>query len=536
MKKIMKRLTISSVMQSMCYGFAALVLTTSCANDDTVQEGKQKKTDIPTGSTIFTGTSQPEATTRTAILNHTKGTGASVNWSSTDKIWVKDDAGTWQQSATATIPSAANQSFAKFSLSGTYTGASHDIIYTNTAVTGSQPQVEIKAEQTQSAPNNFDHAGVSGDCGIATGVKLGSGYNFSLNHKASYLCLIPRTTNEYVKRSKLIKVEIMSDDEIAGTYNMATDGTLTLASGGSKTITVITGSGFDIDNSADDMGKNATYAVVAPGTHTFRIRYWLYNTTDHPGFPIGGTVSKIVTLNCAAGSIHDITANLNPHDYDGDHYYLWDAQEQYWKGHEWNHGGSQPTISQYFPGATISSDYAQSSADPNHRYYNESNLGYGVSNPAIHTSCKDLPNVNEMTWYVTKGNPRWDKDELWTTMGHLYKGGMWFKKKSVLQGEGNYNANTAVDGTDWRTANKGTYGSISSTLPSAADAGNYFYLPALGYYRFGRLYSVGSDGFYWSSSAYSWSSDATYCLSFSSGGVNMSFSGRNNGYRVDGFE
>ena len=157
----MKRLTISSVLQSMCYGFAALLLTASCANDDTVQEGKQKQTDIPTGSTVFTGTSQPDATTRTAILNHTKGAGASVNWSSSDRIWVKDDAETWQQSATATIPSAANQSFAKFSLSGTYTGASHDIIYTNMAVSGSQPQVEIKATQTQSAPNNFDHAGES---------------------------------------------------------------------------------------------------------------------------------------------------------------------------------------------------------------------------------------------------------------------------------------------------------------------------------------------------------------------------------------
>lgn len=95
MNKFMKRLTISSVMQSMCYGFAALLLTASCTNDDTLQKGKQKKTDTPTGSTVFTGISQPEATTRTAILNHTKGSDASVNWSSTDKIWVKDDGGHW---------------------------------------------------------------------------------------------------------------------------------------------------------------------------------------------------------------------------------------------------------------------------------------------------------------------------------------------------------------------------------------------------------------------------------------------------------
>ena len=519
MNKFMKRLTISSVLQSMCYGFAALLLTASCANDDTVQEGKQKQTDIPTGSTVFTGTSQPDVTTRTAILNHTKGTGASVNWSSSDRIWVKDDAGTWQQSATATIPSAANQSFATFALSGTYTGASHDIIYTNKAVTGSQPQVEIKAAQMQSAPNNFNHAGESGDCGIATGVKLGNGYNFSLNHMASYLCLIPRTNNEYVKRSTLIKVEIMSDDEIAGTYNMAADGTLTLASGGSKTITVTTNWGFAINNATEDMSKNATYAVVAPGTHTFRIRYWLRNTTDNPEGVIEGTVSKIITLNCAAGSIQDITANLNPRDYDGDHYYMWDAQEQYWKGYEWTKnlaaGVGQPTVNYGIPGATSSSNYPQTSSDPNHRWYHE---GGGSGRFDATQSCATLPNANAMSWYAIYGDPRWDEDELWTTMGHLYKGGMWFKKKSVLQDEGHYNTEFSADGTtDLRTTEK-TYhilGSYkSSGLPSAADVGNYFFMPALGYYEFGKQYGVGYGGTYWSSSAHSWRRDYAYSLNF----------------------
>ena len=532
----MNRTTIGSVMRSMCYGFTALLFAASCANDNVTQDEKQYKDNIPAGATVFTGTSQPETTTRTAILNHTKGAGASVNWSSTDKIWVKDDGGNWQQSTTTIIPSAANPSFAKFALSGTYTGASHDILYTNMAVTGTQPQVEIKAEQTQSAPNNFDHAGVSGDCGIATGNKSGSDYAFTLNHKASYLCFIPRTSNEYVKRSKLIKVEIMSDDEIAGTYNMAADGTLTLASGGSKTITVTTGSGFDIDNAADDMSKNATYAVVAPGTHTFRIRYWLRNTTDNPLGRIEGTVSKIITLNCTAGSIHDVTANLNPRDYDGDHYYMWDAQQQYWAGYEWNHGGSQPTINYiYSPDATTSNDYAQSNTDL--RYWNESYPGSGISNPATHTPCKDLPNANEMSWYCVYGDPRWDADELWTTMGHLYKGGMWFKKKSVLQAENHYNTEKSADNTtDLRTTYKdysNFNSSINSGLPSAADAGNYFYLPALGYYGSGLLYGVGVSGYYWSSSTNTWYSDRAYYLYFTSGFVYAYQDARYNGFRVE---
>ena len=538
MNKFMKRTTIASVMRGICYGFAALLFAASCANDDVAQDEKQKKDNIPAGTTVFTGTSLPDATTRTAILNHTKGTGASVNWSSTDKIWVKDDANTWQQSTTTTIPSSANPSFAKFALSGTYTGATHDILYTNKIV-GTQPQVEIKAAQTQSAPNNFDHAGESGDCGIATGSKAGNVYNFTLNHKASYLCFIPRTNNEYVKRSKLIKVEIMSDDDIAGTYDIAANGALTLASGGSKTITVTTGSGFAIDNPADDMNKNATYAVVAPGTHTFRIRYWLRNTTDNPNGPIEGTVSKIVSLNCTAGSINDITANLDPHDYDGDHYYMWDAQQQYWYGYEWTKnlgaGVGQPTLQGQSAG-----NYAQNNTDPNNRWYNGG--GGGSSRFDATQSCATLPNANELSWYCKYGDPRWDKDELWTTMGHLYKGGMWFKKKSVLQAEGHYNTEKSADGTtDMRTTYKGydnSSSSINSGIPSAADAGNYFYLPALGWYNSGQLFNVGFDGDCWSSSADPWSYYFAYYLNFYSGYVRVSHDNysRNYGFRVGGFE
>ena len=540
----MKRTTIGSVMRGICYGFAALLLAASCANDDVAQENKQKKDNIPAGTTVFTGTSQTEATTRTAILNHTKGSDASVNWSSTDKIWVKDDGGHWQQSGAVTFPFATttnNKAQGMFALSGTYTGSTHDILYTNKTVSGTQPQVEIKTTQTQSAPNNFDHAGESGDCGIAIGNKAGNVYGFTLNHKAAYLCFIPRSSNPYVNRSKLIKVEVMSDDDIAGTYNIAANGALTLASGGSKTITVTTGSGFDIDNSTEDMSKNATYAVVAPGTHTFRVRYWLRNTTDNPDGTIEGTVSKIITLNCTAGSIQDITANLDPHEYDGNHYYMWDAQEQFWKGNEWNLGGSQPTINQGLTGATSSNDYAQNSSDANHRYYNE------VPSPLQAThSCATLPNANEMSWYCMYGDPRWDADELWTTMGHIYKGGMWFKKKSVLLAENHYNTEKSADGsTDLRTTRKdytNSSSSISSGVPSTANSGNYFYLPALGWYYINsgsnscQLLGIGLNVGYWSSSADPSNNIQACSLAFSSVGVLVQVNSRHDGFRVGTFE
>ena len=58
MNKFMKRTTIGSVMRGMCYGFAALLFAASCANDDVAQDEKQKKDNIPAGTTVFTGTYQ----------------------------------------------------------------------------------------------------------------------------------------------------------------------------------------------------------------------------------------------------------------------------------------------------------------------------------------------------------------------------------------------------------------------------------------------------------------------------------------------
>ena len=109
---------------------------------------------------------------------------------------------------------------------------------------------------------------------------------------------------------------------------------------------------------------------------------------------------------------------------------------------------------------------------------------------------------------------------------------MWFKKKSQISG---YNSNTAYDGTDWRRTNGNSYsGTPSLTLPSAADANNYFYLPALGYYESGKLYELGRLGHYWSSSAAPlfYGSNAYY-LGFLNGLVRVYDDYRTTGYRVD---
>ena len=85
-----------------------------------------------------------------------------------------------------------------------------------------------------------------------------------------------------------------------------------------------------------------------------------------------------------------MTANLNVRDYDGDHYYMWDAQEQYWKGHEWWSANKDQSVLNY----QSNGNYARSNADS--RYYHEG----GASGRFDATqSCTTLPNANELSWY-----------------------------------------------------------------------------------------------------------------------------------------
>ena len=118
---------------------------------------------------------------------------------------------------------------------------------------------------------------------------------------------------------------------------------------------------------------------------------------------------------------------------------------------------------------------------------------------------------------------------------------MWFKKKSVLLAEHHYDTEKSADGTtDMRTTWKNYVNNNSSInnsgLPSAADAGNYFYLPALGYYLAGQLRNVGSNGSYWSSSANPGDNVNAYRLAFGSGNVNVRNYYRGFGFRVDWIE
>ena len=504
---------------------AGLLLTVGCANDDAVQ---QKETDNGNDKNLTTFVTGAEPTSRTS-MDYSSG---NFYWESGDHIYVQDDDNVWQRSSNA--PTAKTDHF-KFMVPGKFKNNTSYKVY-SPGKSGSNDQVTIPAAQTQTTPNTTTHIGVSGDCGTATANKVTgkTQFEFALDHQAAILVFQPYTSNTILKNFYLTKIEVTSDNDITDTYTLTSSGALTGGSGSGKQIVLTTtgsgayANGFPLNTTAASVTTNGAYMVIKPGTHILRVRYWVKDMVTN----IEGTITKLLSsFNYAKNTYYDMTANLDIKDYAGDKYYMWDATdgEHYWKDHEWNKPGYIADVDQPAVNGTNGSAYPQSSSDP--RWCNE---GGSSGRFDATQSCAGLPNVNEMVWYAQKGEPRWDNDELWTTMGHLYKGGMWFKKKSKIS---EFNANTAPDGSDWRTTERNNSWSVSQTLPSAADAGNYFYLPVLGSYFSGQWENVvGSGGYYWSSSRTPVYGNA-YCLYFLSSGVSVyNYYVRHCGFSIGTFE
>ena len=534
----MKQHLFTTRLKSLAVVFGIAMAFASCANEDVAQTPTNPNEDNNKNLTTFVA--GDEAKTRTS-MDYTSG---NFFWEAGDYIYVKDDDGVLQKSTNA--PTSKLAAF-KYKVPGKFTAhSSYKVYYLGKNSSGNS--VSISTAQSQTAPDNTAHFGTAGDYGTATATKVSGKqqFKFELEHQPAYLVFQPYTSNTILQSCYLTKIEVSSDNDIAETYTVnATTGALdaSAVTNGKQIVLTTTGSGsysngFPLTNNSASVTTNGAYMVIKPGTHILRVRYWVKDVATN----VEGTITKTLPATAyASNTYYDMTANLNVRDYDGDHYYMWDAQNQYWYGYEWTKhlaaGVGQPTLSQGLPGGTTSSNAPQSNTDP--RWYNDG--GGSGRFDATYTPCKGLPNVNEMSWYCMYGDPRWDADELWTTMGHLYKGGMWFKKKSVLQAENHYDTEKSADGsTDLRTTFKSYSNSnssiINSGLPSAADAGNYFYLPALGFYGSGQLSGVGDSGYYWSSSADPRYSSYAYSLYFFSGYVLVSNNTCLYGYRVGTFK
>ena len=511
----------------------------SCTKDDVAQNPAKPNEEENKNLTTFVAGGENK--TRTS-MDYNSG---DFYWEAGDYIYVKDDNGDLKKSTNA--PTSKVASF-NYKVPGKFTDhSSYKVYYLGKNSSGNS--VTISTAQSQTAPDNTSHFGTAGDYGTATATKVTgkNQFEFVLEHHPAYLVFQPYTSNTVLQSCYLTKVEVTSDNDIAETYTFnPTTGALdaSAVTNGekivltTKALTWVSRNynyGFPLTNNSASVTTNGAYMVIKPGTHTLKVRYWVKDVVTGTE----GAITKTYPSTAyASNTYYDMTAQLDVKNYDGDHYYMWDAQNQYWYGYEWTKnlpaGVGQPTLSRWTPGTTLNGEDAESNTDS--RWFHEGSGPFQATQ-----SCATLPNANELSWYCMYGDPRWDADELWTTMGHLYKGGMWFKKKSVLQAEGHYDTEKSADGTtDMRTTPKAytnTSSSINNSgLLSAADAGNYFYLPALGYYYLGQLPNVGDYGNYWSSSARPWNAGNAYYLNFRSGYVYVYTSNRDQGFRVDGFE
>ncbi|WP_232528145.1 hypothetical protein [Prevotella intermedia] len=462
--------------------FMAAILTGCTA--DVVQEEEKNKEPNPAATDITFTSENPS--TRTSIT-HSIGNGATPFWSERDRIWVKDVNGTWQKSSEGKFSSDMSNGVFTFS-SGTFRD-NCEVHYTGANGTEGN-KVKIANEQRQSKPNDFSHAGVSGDCGTGTAKGNGERFKFKLSHKASYICFLPTTSNKLLEKyGKLTKIEVISKDNIAGTFDFSNgvlSPTRTRTTDSDKKITLITGDGFSLDESTN-IGKNGSYIVIAPGNHKLTVRYWLHYKTYRED--ITGTITKTFALNCEAGKIYDIKAKLDPIDYTRKKYYMWDAKADYWDGNE----QYQPK-SKYDP--VDYSHFPNSVSDP--RWYNEKTA---FPNEASN-KCGGCPNANEALWYIINGDPHWDSEELWVMYGYLYTGGMWFKKKSYIS---EFNSQKAPDGMNYTKQAKSAYhDNTDVAIGRPDDIEKCFYLPALGSYNQGSFYNIGVDGNYWTRTPTAW--------------------------------
>ncbi|EFA43454.1 hypothetical protein HMPREF0645_2132 [Hallella bergensis DSM 17361] len=464
----------------------------------------------------------PGFLTRTSMDRSKIGGQGAFLWEPGDKIFVEDDNNKLQKSQNDVAASAPRTTFL---LGGSYTTkGQYDVYYCGTNTNAGAKKVVIAGNQTQEAFNNTKHFGAAGDCGTATATKVTaagkSGYSFNLKHKASYLCFLPFMSSQEDRANYKIKsIEITSKEtNISGTYDLSQDGLS--GTGDAKTITLKVGTDglvlADQTVNAESI-TNSLYVVIAPGTHRLNVKFTVFDTKNKKELTL---IKHYKTHAFDANKICDIPVSLGYADFNAGHdgtdgsyeledtdvafyytgheYYAWDAEENYWSGHEWDATGDkidvwQPTI-----------EYGSNSNFPDKTGPRSCHAGKTIEPATENPLFVDkLPNVNEMTWYVMKGDAHWDESTRWSVFGRIYRGGIWLKKLSVIAKENNKNLadfkESASDGTDWRTISKEDGVTAKKGKPKNSEIDDYFFLPALGYYELSTLLGLGTFTYYWTS-------------------------------------
>ena len=487
----------------------ALLSFASCVNDETTSTEDLNETEGTDGLVEF-AVEETNKNTASKTMGLYTGSGIDFYWTSGDKLWVNNADVTpsliisTRDNIQSQLDATGNNkaATAKFYFYGTFTKESYPVRYTGNG-NNDADRITIKETQYQQSPNDGSHIGSDGDCGVAIATKSEGKYKFMLSHKASYITFTPYYCKGFCSDVKVTQIKVTADKAIAGNFNFNDNG-IELSSRPSATtqnssITLVLNgggtNGFEIPTKAE-FETNGAIMVIAPGTYSkFTVEYTLYDNITK----VGGTFTKEYSnLTFTEGKNKRISSDLDIINR-GDKLYMWDAEQDYWYGYE----DEQPVIND-----VTSEHYPKSKEKDPNRWYNDV-IGSTVNPTTATRGGQICPNVNEIAWYVFRGNPHWDSDKLWSFAKHLYKGGMWFKKKSIIIAENQISEDImkskAHDGKDYRVFYNGQSiinKNIVDTKPSNID--NYFFLPAINYFYNGKFDGEahnGGYGDYWTSSA-----------------------------------
>lgn len=518
----------------------ATSLFAACAGDNLADsdnnKGKQPieevkgvhfSVDSPKASAKLRVTLNEDGTTVTAktrtVIKHTIGNGADAYWSDNDKLWVKDKNGNWKQSiatyvydegrrATFIMPSSANDyndncqvaycsaDLTDFSVS----------MFAPDGIGNGYPVTHISYEQNQTTPNDFSKAGEWGDCGVGTAKKKTNKFDFTLDHSAAYLCLLPRCENATLGQNiELTNIQIKADnpmqlaDIASNIFELHDDGTIHYPNdnpggyGSPSSMITATVANFPLTNTTTSLETNACYFVLRPALHDFTITYTIKDKVTG----IETNIEKKVNgVDCKAGEINDIPAWIDkdlkiqsPPKY----YYAMAAQDLYH-----NH---------------LKADGTYDGVEP--QYGDDRYWGSATPNPVFNT----IPNRNEACWYAAKGDAHWAT--ITRVMdGHLWHiNGIWLKKKAKImadegitkeQMESGYPKDNPDDKRDFYIGGAGIGGSVSSA--PLLNTSDYFFLPVRYEKIAGGLYSFAPDGEYWAGGIYEGSVTWAHIIFFNS--------------------
>ena len=445
--------------------FCCALLLAGCTADEIETDKKTKTPDIPEGATLFESIAQPE--TRTVLGSYSPGGSLRLLWGASDVIWAKTSStpNGWVRNSYSNLYGTKTSDEVVFGFKDRLTEDSYLVRYTGRGDEGlSYDKVTIPSKQSKIAIQNKPYYfSLHGDCGVAVARKdkLTGRYKFQLEHKAAYIGIAPHSSNytivkaEYDPNFMVKSIKVTADQAICGTFNFNDNGIdLTSRPAATEQNKSITTSGCYIPNKEDEKLsiswlENASVIVLAPGTY--------------------GTVK----VEYVVGTAND------PH-----------AEER------------DVTVTREYKNVTFTAGKVKwMRPDFRAEQYHDPEEGFD-------SNIKDCPNINELRWYIEKGDPHWGK--YFFRKGGLIPGngrtrfcpGIWIKKLSVIAKENGKTVEqlkaAAPDGVDYTKGGRGekTITDLPSDLPN--NMGDYFFLPALGDNHSFQTYK--KEGFFWTSS------------------------------------